>query len=262
MLPLFSKRNRFTAYCCNSRWKSRREIAWMSEKTASNQSHEYHITLCHHVCFRESLSYDISCQIHHRSTSFSSEKCRLRWCTASKETRLDRPAPGMRSFTINNIKESSDERFGISPTWFQLEPGQRKSLSVEVPPTDSGCAYTGFTFNEGSLRWSCTLYLPCGGLSGENRDVPSLNGVAGQTVGESCVAKRRLATRSGRVSRPVRKLGCCRWVLASWHRQAAARRCCYKWFAFRLACSKQPTNPNIGAPTPIPVPNTLVSKTI
>lgn len=159
------------------------EIAWMSEKTCNVSRMNTTFTLPSRM-LSQSLSYDIPAKSI-TALEFSSENIGFGGVPprTARELKLVVRARNA-SFTINNI-ESSDERFSISPTYFQLKPGQRKVLSVKFMPTDSGYAYTKFTFNE-NVCGGRTLYAS-GGFPGKKPNVPSL-GILEPNGGERYVA--------------------------------------------------------------------------
>lgn len=159
------------------------EIAWMSEKTCNVSRMNTTFTLPSRM-LSQTLSYDIPAKSI-TALEFSSENIGFGGVPAgtSRELKLvvrARNAP----FTISNI-ESSDERFSISPTYFQLKPGQRKVLNVKFTPTDSGYAYTKFTLNE-NICGGRVLYAS-GGFPGKKPNQPSLS-VVEPNGGESYVA--------------------------------------------------------------------------
>jgi WD40 repeat protein/outer membrane protein OmpA-like peptidoglycan-associated protein len=159
------------------------EIAWMSEKTCNVSRMNTTFTLPSRM-LSQSLSYDIPAKSI-TALEFSSENLGFGGVPygTSRELKLVIRARNA-FFTINNI-ESSDDRFSISPSYFQLKPGQRKVLSVKFTPTDSGYAYTKFTLNE-NICGGRTLYAS-GGFPGKKPHQTSLR-ILEPNGGESYVA--------------------------------------------------------------------------
>lgn len=159
------------------------EIAWMSEKTCNVSRMNTTFSLPSRL-LSQTLSYDIPAKAI-TALEFSNENIGFGGVPprASREIKLVVRARNS-SFTVSNI-ESSDERFTISPTYFQLKPGQRKVLSVKFTPTDSGYAYSKFTIAD-NVCGGRTIYAS-GGFPDKKPDRPSLS-IIEPNGGESYVA--------------------------------------------------------------------------
>ncbi len=159
------------------------EIAWMSEK-ACNVSRMNTTFSLPSRALSQTLSYDIPAKAI-TALEFSSENIGFGGVPprSSRELKLIVRARNS-NFTVSNI-ESSDDRFSISPTYFQLKPGQRKVLSVKFTPTDSGYAYTKFTISD-NVCGGRTLYAS-GGFPGKKPQQTTL-ALIEPNGGESYVA--------------------------------------------------------------------------
>jgi outer membrane protein OmpA-like peptidoglycan-associated protein len=140
------------------------EIAWLSEKTCNVSRMNTTVALLSRGV-STTLDYEVPSKAV-TALEFSSENITFGAVEprgGGRELKLVVKARNS-AFTVSDIV-SSNELFSISPTYFQLKPGQRKVLSVRFSPRDSGYAYTKFTFND-NVCGGRTIYAS-GGYPGK-----------------------------------------------------------------------------------------------
>ncbi len=159
------------------------EIAWMSEQSCNVSRMNTTFSLPARM-LSQNFSYDIPAKSV-KALEFSNENITFGGVVprSSRELKLVIRARNS-AFTVSNI-ESSDERFSISPTYFQLKPGQRKVLSVKYVPTDSGYAFAKFLVSD-NVCGGRTIYASAG-FPGKKPQQPML-GLIEPNGGESYVA--------------------------------------------------------------------------
>lgn len=159
------------------------EIAWVSEQTCNVSRMNTTFSLPARM-LSQNFTYDIPAKSV-KALEFSNENINFGGVPprTSRELKLVIRARNS-AFTIGNI-ESSDERFSISPTYFQLKPGQRKVLNVKYTSTDSGYAFAKFTVSD-NVCGGRTIYASAG-FPGRNPQAISLSLIE-PNGGESYVA--------------------------------------------------------------------------
>lgn len=159
------------------------EISWISEQTCNISRMNTTFSLPARM-LSQNFTYEIPAKSV-KALEFSNENINFGGVPqrSSRELKLVIRARNS-AFTISNI-ESSDERFSISPTYFQLKPGQRKVLNVKYTPTDSGYAFTKFTISD-NVCGGRTIYASAG-FPGKKSQVSSLSLIE-PNGGESYVA--------------------------------------------------------------------------
>ena len=147
------------------------ELAWISEKVCNVSRMNTSISFLPRA-ISTSLDYDIPAKAI-TALEFSSENITFGAVeprSGGRELKLVVKARNS-AFTVTDIT-SSNELFSISPTYFQLKPGQRKVLTVRYAPRDSAYAFTKFTVVD-NVCGGRTLFAS-GGFPGKTPNPPTL----------------------------------------------------------------------------------------
>ncbi len=160
------------------------ELAWMSEKACNVSRMNTSIALLSRGIVT-TLDYDIPPKAV-TALEFSSENITFGAVEprgGGRELKLVVKARNS-AFTVTDIT-SSNELFSISPTYFQLKPGQRKVLAVRYMPRDSGYAFTKFSITD-NVCGGRTIFAS-GGFPGKTPNPATLTLIE-PNGGESYVA--------------------------------------------------------------------------
>jgi WD40 repeat protein/outer membrane protein OmpA-like peptidoglycan-associated protein len=146
------------------------EVAWISEQTCNTATMRSSFTLPARGT-TQNFSYDVPIKSL-TGLELSSEALSFGGVPpgTTREMKLVVRARNS-SFTIDNIV-SSDERFSVSPKYFQLRAGQRKALTIKFTPSDSGYVYAKLTFME-NLCGGRVMHLS-GGFLGKSPSASTL----------------------------------------------------------------------------------------